>query len=713
MAYDRNIAEDNYEHYRFCYENGHNVWVERARKCFDFWNGDQWDPADLAKLKASGRPALTFNVVGALVRTMKGLQRALRNDVRFAPVEDATAQDAAVRDALWLDIQNQNHLDFVESEIWERGMIMGRAYYDCRVDFDDNLKGSVKICSRRSQDVVLDPAIDSYDTVDWPQVYTRRWVNKLDIEHMAGKAAADELTYFDVPSWYAYEDKFMAQRLGRLPLYLWRGIPDSDLVRAFLLIDRQYYDIARKEVFVDTQTGDTSEIPPSWDRNRIAAVLQAAPGVSTMKRNVKTLRWRVTCEGQVLHDAESPYKRMTVVPFFPEMIEGVSKGAVEDLLDPQLLFNKVTSQELHIINTTANSGYKLKSGSLRNMTVEELETSGSKTGLVVELDNIQDLEKLTPNSVPSGHDRLSFKADSIMRDLSGVSQQARGFAREDVAGQAILANQAASDLNFGSALANLHRTKQMLAELALSMAEDYYTETRTLLINRGSVFRPQIEQLTLNQPTPEGTVLNDITKGRYSTVLIPSPTRSTLTEGEFDQLFKLRTELGVQIPDTVFIELSNAPNKAQIIQQMQGDSVQNQQEMQQQQAQAQQMQAQLMQAKVQKEQSAAELNSARAAKAQGEAGVDPDASYERVEMARIAAQHQTDQQRVALDAAKLGLTRRQHDQHAALQLTKMDHDRGEHARDRAHESLQRAGDRAASAQRANQKQAPQRPAKNA
>lgn len=697
MAYDANIAQENYQIYRFCYENGHNEWVERARKCFDFWQGDQWDPADRMKLAAAGRPALTFNVVGSLVRVMKGMQRALRNDVRFTPTEDAEAQDAAVRDAVWLNIQQENALDFVESDVWERGIIMGRGFYDCRVNFDHNMRGSVQIKARRSQDIVLDPAIDSYDTVDWPQVYSRRWVSKFDIEHIAGKAAADELSYFDVPSWYAYEDQFMAQRLGRLPLYLWRGVPDDKLIRAFLLLDRQYYEMARKELFIDTQTGDVSEIPPAWGRDRISHVLQQTPYLSTIKRKIKTLRWRVTCEGQVLHDAESPYRNMTIVPFFPEMCEGVSKGFVEGMLDPQMLFNKVTSQELHITNTTANSGYKLKSGSLRNMTVEELETSGSRTGVVFELDNIEDLEKLAPNQLPPAHDHLSMKADSIMRDLSGVSQQTRGFAREDVAGEAILANQAGSDLNFASALANLHRTKDMLARLVMSMVQDYYTETRTLLINRGSMFRPQIEKLVLNQQTPEGRVLNDVSRGKYSTYLVPSPSRTTITDGEFEQLFKLR-EMGIQIPDIVMIELSNAPNKGQIIQQMQGDSVGQQQA---EQAQAQQqgeMEMQLMHAKIQKEEGAAALNQARAQKAHVESMSDPDAAYERVEMARIQSQQQTDTQRTAIDAAKLGLQRRQQDHHTALELTRLDHEHAENQRDRTHQSVEREQDRQAQRQ---------------
>src|SRR5690606_20132118 len=109
------------------------------------------------------------------------------------------------------------------------------------------------------------------------------------------------------------------------------------------------------------------------------------------------------------------------VPYFPSFIDGVTMGAVSSLLDPQQLYNKVSSQELHIINTTANSGYKVKRGALLNMTIEEAEQVGSRSGVIFELDDIQNLEKIQPNQVPQGHDRISFKADQIMRNIAGVS----------------------------------------------------------------------------------------------------------------------------------------------------------------------------------------------------------------------------------------------------------------------------------------------------
>ena len=79
MATDSDTARSHYENYRFCYENGHERWATIARQCFEFWRGRQWDIQTAARLGREGRPALTFNVIESLVRSMKGIQRPLRS----------------------------------------------------------------------------------------------------------------------------------------------------------------------------------------------------------------------------------------------------------------------------------------------------------------------------------------------------------------------------------------------------------------------------------------------------------------------------------------------------------------------------------------------------------------------------------------------------------------------------------------------------------
>lgn len=674
---DGDIARSQYENYRYCYEGGHEEWVAKASECFNYWNGKQWDKLIKARLDAEGRPALTFNIIESLIRAMEGMQCALRNDVRFTPVENANVDDARVQDAIWLHAQNENQLDFLESDVYKKGLIMDRAYYECRVSYDKSIKGDIVITSPRSQDVLLDPSVDTYDPKTWPQIIKRRFVSTNDIKNLWGAEKAQAIGLNGMPSWYDYEDEFMSQQMGNMPYYKHDGMGDVTAVRGHLLLDRQYRIVKMKEMFVDLATGDFSEIPEGWERNRVARVLELTPGLGTMKRKVDTLRWRVTCEDVVLHDEDSPYNNYTIVPFFPNFVDGVSMGAVGSLLDPQQLFNKITSQELHIINTTANSGLIVKRNSVKNMTVEEMEQFGSKSGVVFEVDDVEDVKKITPNATPQGHDRLSFKADQIMRSISGVSDQGRGFAREDVAGKAIIANQAGQDLNSAGWLSNLHRTKQLLASVVQDCARGHFTEERVIQINRGSAFMPNMEELTLNQKTPEGTMLNDVTKGRFSTVLVPAPSRATMSEGDFKMLLELRTKVGIAIPDSLLIELSPASNKAQIIEALgQGpDSTDRQRQAEEAAAQQAAIEQQKQVATAQKEESAAMLNQARAEKAAVEASIDPDAAYERVEGKRIEADVQQFQRKAEQQDKIIAETRRKNDMDASLALTKMEHDR--------------------------------------
>lgn len=674
---DYDTAKDQYCNYRYCYDNGHAEWVQRAALCFRFWNSDQWDKLVKAQLEREGRPALTFNVIESLIRALEGMQRALRNDARFIPASDATVESARVMDAVWLHIQQQNRFEFLETDVYKKGLIMDRAYYDVRVVNDESLRGHVRIRSPRSQDIILDPSIDTYETDDWPQLFWRRWVSYNDIYNLYGKDQAEAVGMNSPPSWYDYEDTFMSLQMGRLPYFRYEGLRDESLVRGHLLVERQYKVVKMKEHFIDLETGDTSEIPETWDRDRIAHVLETTPGLGTIKRKVNTYRWTVTCEGVVLHDEDSPYRRFTIIPFFPNFIDGVAQGVVCNLIDPQQLFNKMTSQELHIINTTANSGLIVKRGNVKNMTVEEMEQWGSRSGIVFEVDDASDagIRKITPNQTPHGHDRLSFKADQIMRNIAGVPNQVRGFAREDVSGDALLVNQAAADINSAGWLSNLHRTKQMVAEAVLDCVQAHYTETRVIQINRGSIYRPQMEEITLNALTPEGEVLNDVTRGRYTTTLVPSPARTTMSEADFKILLQMREKLGIGIPDALLIELSPAANKAQIIEGLRGDSNERQAQAEAAEAEQRAIEAEKALAAARKAEADALLSRARAEKAAVEAQTDPDAAYVEVEMRRIDEERRAREDKMRLERERLEAEREYRSHQISLRLAQMDHDR--------------------------------------
>lgn len=303
-------------------------------------------------------------------------------------------------------------------------------------------------------------------------------------------------------------------------------------------------------------------------------------GFQVVPKLVRRIRWSVVADNIVLHDEWSPYKHFTVVPYFPHFRRGTTIGLVENLLGPQELLNKVTSQELHVVNTTANSGYKVKAGALSNMTVEELEEKGARTGLVIEVngDPDKDVQKIAPNQVPQGLDRISYKAEESIKTISGISDSMQGMDRADVAAKAIQAKQKAGSTNLVKPLDNLTRTDAILARNVLDLVQEFYTEERIMTITHDHA-TGESQSFTINQPNPEPEtgeeteenpyqeIVNDLTLGEYDVVVTSVPRRETLEDSQFEQAMALK-EAGIQIPDSVLIDASRLINKKDIIRQM-------------------------------------------------------------------------------------------------------------------------------------------------
>ena len=154
------------------------------------------------------------------------------------------------------------------------------------------------------------------------------------------------------------------------------------------------------------------------------------------------MRRTVTADLIVLHDDWSPYDHFTLVPYFPFWRRGRPFGMVRNLISPQEQLNKISSQELHIVNTTANSGWIVESGSLSGMDADDLEEHGAETGLVLEFNSgFNPPAKIPPNQIPTGLDRISQKAAVNIKQISGISDSMLGTDSPEVSGVAIQAKQ--------------------------------------------------------------------------------------------------------------------------------------------------------------------------------------------------------------------------------------------------------------------------------
>ena len=656
-AKEEEITRTQWARYERARDNGHLDYVEMALKCDEYYQGDQWDPDDQAVLENEGRPALTINTILPTINTILGEQSTRRADIKFKPRRGGDEEVAHTLSKLYMQIADSNKLDWVEQQVFSDGLIMdGRGYFDVRMDFSDHVEGEIRITAKDPLDILIDPDAKDADPKTWNEVFESKWRTLDEIGELYGEDKAERLLFVAENGMSFGPDsvEYQETRFGDTETnddYFGAGVPGDEEyrnVKALRVVERQHKKLHRASFFVDRLTGDQRQCPSEWSDAKCKRFAKKYD-MELISKVIRKVRWTVTCDQVVLHDDWSPYDQLTIVPFFCYFRRGRPFGAIRNLLSPQEQLNKIASQELHIVNTTANSGWMVESGSLVGMTADDLEEHGAETGLVLEYNRgTSPPAKIQPNQIPTGLDRIAQKAAANIQAISGINDSMLGTDSAEVSGIAIQAKQNRGAIMIQVPLDNLAKARQYLAEKILNLIQTFYTEERVIQVtNEEDPLQPR-EPLVLNTMSPEGDIINNLTLGEYDVIVSTAPARDSFDETQFAEALSLR-QAGVAIPDDAIGQYSHLVKKQELakrIRQMTGQeppTPEQAQVMQQQQMLAMQnlqLETMKLQAEVEKLQTEAAVN---VAKVQEVAEVNPQAR-----LAELQAKIQMNQEQLAL-----------------------------------------------------------------
>ena len=571
-AKEEEITRTQWARYERARDNGHLDYVDMALRCDEYYQGDQWDPDDAAMLEAEGRPALTINTILPTVNTILGEQSSRRADVKFKPRRGGTEDVAHTLNKLYMQIADNNKLDWVEQQVFSDGLIMdGRGYFDVRMDFSDHTEGEIRITAKDPLDILIDPDAKDADPKTWNEVFETKWMTLDEIEELYGDKCAERLLFVAENGMSFGPDsvEYQETRFGETENnddHFGAGVPGDDEyrnVKSLRVVERQHKKICRADFFVDKMTGDQRECPPQWN-DRKKKKFAKEYDMELISKVIRKVRWTVTCDQVVLHDDWSPYNDFTIVPFFCYFRRGNPFGVVRNLLSPQEQLNKIASQELHIVNTTANSGWMVESGSLVGMTADDLEEHGAETGLVLEYARgTTPPQKIGANQIPTGLDRIAQKAQANIQAISGINESMLGTDSAEVSGIAIQAKQNRGAVMIQVPLDNLAKARQYLAEKVLNLVQTFYTEERIVQVTDETDPMQPREEIMLNVETPEGQIINNLTIGEYDVIVSTAPARDSFDETQFAEALSLR-QAGVAIPDDAIITYSHLQKKEEL-----------------------------------------------------------------------------------------------------------------------------------------------------
>lgn len=572
-AREEELTRVQWERYERARDNGHLDYVELAKRCDEYYRGEQWNEDDVAVLESEGRPALTVNTILPTVNTILGEQSNRRADIQFKPRRgDSSEEVAHTLNKLYMQIADNNKLDWVEQQVFSDGLIMdGRGYFDARIDFSDHVEGEIRITAKDPLDILIDPDAKDSDPKNWNEVFETKWMTLDEIEELYGKKKAQRLQFIAENGMSFGPDsvEYQETRFGdteNADDFFGAGVPQDEEyrnVKALRVIERQHRKLTRAAFFVDKDSGDQRQCPDHWS-DRKCKQFAKKYDMEMITKVIRRVRWTVTCDKVVLHDDWSPYHDFTIIPFFCYFRRGRPFGVVRNLLSPQEQLNKIASQELHIVNTTANSGWMVESGSLVGMTADDLEEHGAETGLVLEYARgTNPPAKIQPNQIPMGLDRIAQKAALNIKQISGINDSMLGTDSAEVSGIAIQAKQNRGAIMIQVPLDNLRKTRQYLAEKMLNLIQSFYTEERIIQVtNEEDPLKPR-EPMIVNQETPEGEIINNLTLGEYDVVVSTAPARDSFDEVQFAEAISLR-QAGVAVPDDAIVEYSHLAKKGEL-----------------------------------------------------------------------------------------------------------------------------------------------------
>lgn len=571
---NRTRARDVFWRFYDVYHRGHAEYMHHARRLEDYYlgGGRQWRADDRAAVEAQGRPAREVNTILPTVNAAAGYQIQNRMDIGFLPKNAGASEEVAkvLSKVVKHSLDNTSYR-YHETDAFLDGLIQQRGWLDIRMDYGDSTTGDIKVESLDPLDVLPDPDAKSYNPDGWTDVRITRWMTVREIEETYGRDAAKEVE-LNAHAYLGHDfgDELMDRGGFGMPTSYangWGWYEDLAHTRRYRIVDQQTHEYVN--TLVAAYPGGEFRVVEGLSREKLGWLIEQ--GIPVIKRRMRRVRWCVAAPEVLLIEQMSPYDHFTVVPYFPYFRRGRTVGMVDNMVSPTDMLNKFVSQYEHVVNTSANSGWQGEENSLANMDDDEFTERAAENGLVLlRRAGTAPLEKIQPNQVPTGIDRMITFAHEFLDTVSGVDKNMRAPEAQNLSGVAIKAMQYASQQKLAIALDNLSRTREMVAQRVLGLVQRFMGQEKIILITETNEFGAEQQvPLPLNVRQEDGSIFNDLTVGEYKIAVAERPAAVTFDNTEFEQMKAMRGDMGIPIPDARVVRASTLADKSEIAQELQ------------------------------------------------------------------------------------------------------------------------------------------------
>ena len=541
-------------------------WRKGNQQNFEYIDGEQWSENERYTIESRGQQPTVINTVLPTVDMVCAVASQQQADIQVIGRESSDENMATLLTGLLKHVLDNCHYDYQEKTGIRESYIGGRSWFEVGIFTDERGKDLIKVDHVPWENVYLDPFSRKPDASDARFIIKAKWLDRDVVKSLFPEAEQLIDSVFD-DDYQGQEYEAQLNSTGRSEFY-WDA--KSNRVR----VCECYYKMPErvKIKILDEDTGKQQE------KEIIKDVLHYVIFAD-----------EVILQGSAsLHAENKPDLDIDVYPLIPMYCrrdrKGRPAGLVKSLIDLQDQINKLQSKFMW---TLMSNRLIVEDGACDDL--ESVREEYQRPDGVVKLNpgglsKIRVDDKYRDLSYMSNH--LNFLLATEQR-ISGVNDSMLGLGgtneRSGVM-QSTRISQGASMQT--SILENMFYARECVARVILKLIGRYYTDYRIMQVMQPNGERVNYEfnkkERAVDPVTGEvqESILNKIDDIIYYDVILKRVAPFTNLKERQMQIFAevLKTgTLPAEIAGKIMLELSDLPNKQDLIMQMQDIQGQQQQ----------------------------------------------------------------------------------------------------------------------------------------
>jgi hypothetical protein len=525
----------------------------------------QWKAEDLEKLETQQRPALTYNYLLSMINVVSGYQRQNRQDIKAFNRKGGSKIAAEVLTEGFKHIADNCNGIYEQSYQFMLGLIMNRSFLVLDKTYDyDIVNGDVTYKNFSPLRVFPDPNFETYGMQDAEYQFLTSWVPMSKIK-MLYPDLREELE----SATFENED---VQKYGEGDKYLsGDGSPITEIEKYRYRIKRCFYkEFELKRFLIGKTSGRIQEVSKVPKKVLDEQLKGKESSIFYLERVLPVMRMREYVGELELKYIEKPYGGITcypIVPYFAYKVENNYFSLINQVKQPQEEVNKRISQSLHHLNQSVNTGFIIDDNALTPDMKKRMENFGAQPGVNIFKKAGSVLERIQPAPLSMGHVNLAEMNIQSIREISGVIHAMQGLKSQSQESGVLADIKRTQGLVTTEVLFdNLSQTQKILGDTMIQFIQrsNSYSREELLRLVRETTESPELKKM---KEDAVDQVLNDLSMGRYNTVVSTSPNAVTTRMKNFSEMIGV-LKMGFPIPPRILVKASDWPFKEEIIQHM-------------------------------------------------------------------------------------------------------------------------------------------------